>query len=104
MTNSPKIVNKYISSGNKLLSVPRTPPPAMSTVPKIKYFDKKTFEFKGEVALVGVQIRYLKKIFELDNQDLMLISYPVTTKQKKYMQRISGLKIDLKKYDYFLEC
>lgn len=76
----------------------------MKTMPKIKFFNKQTFEFKGEVELVDVQTKYLKKIFELGNKDRMLESYKITSKQSKYMERLSGLKIDLKKYDYFLEC
>jgi len=76
----------------------------MKTMPKIKFFNKQTFEFKGEVELVDVQTKYLKKIFELGNKDRMLESYKITSKQSKYIERLSSLKIDLKKYDYFLEC
>ncbi len=99
--NPPK---KFVGLGNRFLTLVEPLVPIRRSEPHLKYFDKQTFEFVSEVELLDVQDRYLKKIFGLDEGDPLLKSYSVGTKQKKYMERLSGLEINLGKYDYFMEC
>ena len=100
---------KYVGSGNRLLTLVSNSSNSTATTilranPRLKYFDKETFEFVDEISLVDIKDKYLKKIFELEDRDPLLQSYLVTAKQKKYMERLSGLEIDLDQYDYFMEC
>jgi len=95
---------KFVGSNNQFLTLVDPSIPIERSAPHLKYFDKQYFEFVGEIELLDVQDRYLKKIFGLDDQDPLLQSYSVTVKQKKYMERLSGLEIDLDKYNYFMEC
>ncbi len=104
MRDLPQFPNKYIGSGNKLLSLVKSSTPVKNPMPQIKYFDKRTFDFVGEADLMDVHVRYFKKIFGLTNNDPMLKSYPITNVQKKYMERLSGLELDLDKFDNFMEC
>ena len=99
--NSPR---KFVGSDNRILTLVDPSIPIKRAEPHLKYFDKKTFEFAGEVELLDVQDRYLKIIFGLDDGDPLLKSYSVRAKQKKYMERLSGVEIDLDKYDFFMEC
>ncbi|MCF6192865.1 MAG: hypothetical protein L3J46_00840 [Kangiellaceae bacterium] len=99
--NPPK---KFVGSDNRFLTLVDLSVPVKRAESHLKYFDKQTFEFVGEVELVEVQDRYLKKIFGLDVGDPLLKSYSVGTRQKKYMERLSDMEIDLDKYDYFMEC
>ena len=54
-------------------------------------------------SLMTVFAKYLRKIFELEDNDRLLLSYVITHKQKKYVEKLSRLNIDLEKYDYFME-
>lgn len=95
---------KYVGPGNKLLSLVEISEPVYCPVRHIRYFDKQTFEFIGEVEMDEINIKYLRKIFKLEDNDKLLLSYEITKKQKMYMEKLSGLNINLEKYDYFMEC
>lgn len=102
--DSRNLPKKISGSDNKFLTLVDPLVPITRAEAHLKYFDKQTFEFVGEVELVEVQDRYLKKIFGLHEGDPLLKSYSVGTNQKRYMERLSGMEIDLGKYDYFMEC
>jgi len=95
---------KLVGSNNRILTLVDPAISIKRAEPHLKYFDKQTFEFVGEVGLLDVQDRYLKKIYGLDDGDPLLKSYSVGIEQKKYMERLSGVEIDLDKFDYFMEC
>ena len=70
----------------------------------VRYFDRENCEFVGQQELIPVNESYLRKLFGLEEGNPMLFSYPITSKQKQFIERFTGLKMDLKKYEYFLEC
>ena len=94
---------KYVSSGNKLLSLVEKKTPPKLVTRKIRYFDKNTFEFINEVTMDEINKNYLIKLFDLKKDDTILLSYSINDRQKLYLERISGLNIALDKYDYFME-
>lgn len=94
---------KYVGQGNRLLSLVKPPAPIKQLVHHIRFFDKKSFDFVGEVEMIEISEKYLRKLFKLKKNDPVLLSYAITPRQKKYMEKLSGLKINLDKYDYFME-
>ena len=96
-------VRKFVGQENKLLSLVKRPTPIRQIIYHIRFFDKKSYDFVGEVEMDQISNKYLRKIFELEDNDNFLLSYVVTQKQKKYVEKLSGLKINLDKYDYFME-
>jgi len=97
------IANKYVGKGNQLLTLV----PAKQKISRIKRhircFDKKNSEFVKEFELVRTNQKYLQSLFELAEGDQILYSYPVLEKQKPYIEKLSGAKLDLSEYDYFME-
>ncbi len=94
---------KFVGQGNKLLSLVIPHIPIKQLVHHIRFFDKKSFDFVGEVEMAEISEKYLRKLFDLKKNDPVLLSYAITHRQKKYMEKLSGLKINLGKYDYFME-
>lgn len=108
---------KFVSADNKLLSLVTVNEEASPHITEnqypsaepiqarrhLRFFDKQSYEFKGEVELHEVGEKYLRKLFNLTYKDKLLLSYPVSQRQKKFMERLSGISIDLSKNDYFLE-
>ena len=70
----------------------------------LRFFCKSTHEFVGEIKMLEVNSKYLRRIFKLNKDDQMLLSYPVTKSQQKYIENISGQNLDLEQYEYFMEC
>ncbi len=95
--------HKYVGQDNRLLSIVKTATPFKHLVHHIRFFDKNSFDFVGEVEMMEVGEKYLRTLFELKKNDPILLSYAITPRQKKYMEKLSGLKINLDKYDYFME-
>jgi len=98
---------KFVGAGNKLLSLVKSEKPL--TIPSeqivrhIRFFDKKTFEFIDEVEMTEIGSKYLRALFQLKINDPIVLSYPIGERQKKYMEKLSGIKINLAKFDYFME-
>jgi hypothetical protein len=70
----------------------------------IRYFDSLTCEYLGQFPLDSVSEPYLREIFGLAADNPMLFSYRVTAKQQAYIERVCARKLNLKKYQYFIEC
>ncbi|WP_444997597.1 DUF7683 domain-containing protein [Aliikangiella sp. IMCC44359] len=92
---------KYVRSENSITFEP-TNQTRMARL--VRYFDRETCEFVGQKKLIPVNEDYLRKIFELDVGNPMLFSYPVNRSQQEFIERFTGLKMNLQKYQYFLEC
>ncbi len=91
---------KYIGSGVSVLAFLKPKPIRRN----IRYYDRQSCDFVGESPMKLTDDRYLRKLFRLDASDKILFSYEVTQLQKSYIERLSGLTIDLTKYQYFMEC
>jgi hypothetical protein len=67
------------------------------------------YEKDPKDALVGdmvleVKLRDLRKWFDLADSDDMIECYPVNSTQARLLSGAAKVKIDLDKYDYFVEC
>ena len=93
----------FVGKGNKLLSLIKRSVPITQIVYHIRWFDKKSYDFIGELKMDQINHKYLRKTFELEDNDKMLLSYVINQKHKKYLEKFSRLNIDLEKYDYFME-
>ena len=101
---------KYVGNGNKLLSIVRNAPAPIPTAIKIssvschiKVFDRKSFEYVDEIELVDISERYIRLLFELGISDPILESYQITKRQKKHMERLAEVSLNIDLYDYFME-
>lgn len=97
------LTSKFFSADNKLLSLVKETKVRRHISRKIRYFDKTTFEFIGEFKMETINKKYLIRLFDLENSDTVSLSYFISNKQKVYLERFSGLQMDLSRYDYFIE-
>ncbi|MDE3096908.1 MAG: hypothetical protein KGK07_13045 [Chloroflexota bacterium] len=54
--------------------------------------------------LRGARVAQLQRLFEPTSDDpRMVLCYPVTEKQRPFVERLIGVPLDLQRYDYFVE-
>lgn len=70
----------------------------------LAYFSKKDESFVDEYELNGISLLKLKKIFDEAGDSEMLYCYQVTRDKIAFFEEFLNVKLDLSKYDYFLEC
>jgi hypothetical protein len=70
---------------------------------KLTWYDKSTEELVGEVRLRGASPKALRKLFDLPPDDAMADCFAVEPRQMNELQRWADLRINLDKYDYFVE-
>ena len=69
----------------------------------IRFFDKKTEEFKGEIFLPNIEVEILKHIMKFDSDDpLGYYCYPVNEIQANFFAQ-KGVLFDFLRFDYVLE-
>ncbi len=72
----------------------------------LHYFDKITEDYTGEFKLENskINLNSLKKIWNISTLEDLFNSYQIeTTEQSEYFEKILDSKLELDKYDYFLE-
>jgi len=69
----------------------------------LTWFDRRTEEMVGEVRLNGATLRALQKLFDIPESDPMYECYPVRAEHLDALQRWADLRINLDKYNYFVE-
>ena len=70
----------------------------------LTWFDKRNDEWVGEVRLRGVKLPQLQKLFAVPSDNPMYDCFKLEKKHATLVQKWSGVPIDLKRYDYFVEC
>ncbi len=70
----------------------------------IRFFDKDNCEFIGQQPMLPVNEDYLRKVFGVKDNNPMLFSYRITEKQQVFIERYTGLKLNLNRFEYFMEC
>jgi hypothetical protein len=73
-------------------------------VREMTWFDRKDESHVGTVRLRGATLKALQRLFGAPSDDPMYECYPVCAEHLKDLQRWADLRIDLDKYDYFVEC
>lgn len=69
----------------------------------IAYYKKGTEDFESEY-LVELSVAEISKIWEAEEGDAEYLNiYPVEEAQKAAVEKLLGEKLDLNKYDYYLE-
>ena len=99
----PFIANKHAGKASQLLTLVPSKQGINQVKRHIRCFDKVSFEFVKEFELVRTNQKYLQSLFDLSESDQLLYSYPITGKQKPYIEKLSGIRLELNRYDYFLE-
>jgi len=69
----------------------------------IRVFQKEGDDFLSEVILKDVTLEELQKLFNIEKSNPMYDCYPVTEKQKCFLEGKANISIDLDSYDYFVE-
>ena len=67
-------------------------------------FEKRADKLLREIPLKKASRSQLRKLFNRPTDDPMYDSYPVTKTQTQALQPLISEPIDLKRYDYFVEC
>jgi hypothetical protein len=75
---------------------------------EVTWYEKIGDKLLGQVILRNIDSLELKQVFSAPLDEPMIYVYPINEIQKDYLQKIIDQesidhKIDLKKYDYFLE-
>jgi hypothetical protein len=69
----------------------------------IVYYDKKTDQYIGEVP-IDIELEKLKQIFTPKGKDPLLYDpYKIGLEQKKTLDKLIIIDLDLDTYNYFLE-
>lgn len=77
----------------------------MSTRRCVTQFKKDgTEDLVRDYELRGVRVAQLQKLFDAGADDpQMALCYPVTEKQRTFIEELIGEPLNLRKYDYFVE-
>ncbi len=81
--------------------------PQYSTNPKrfVRWFDRVSDALVGEIELQEVNDSKLHELFGVAATNPMFDCYPIkSTSQIRYIQELIKQTIDVKIYDYFIEC
>lgn len=71
----------------------------------LRWFKKEGDDLVGEKIISNVNLEHLQKLFGIDSENLMYDCYPVeSAEQLSYLQNLLNFKLDIKFYDYFVEC
>jgi hypothetical protein len=69
----------------------------------LTWFDKRNDEWVGEVRLRRVSLRQLQSLFRVASNNPMYDCFKVESAHIPTIEKWTGLPLDLKKYDYFVE-
>ena len=70
---------------------------------ELTWYEKDGDLLVGESILTGINLITLKQLFGLLPDDPMAYVYPVNESHIDYLQEFTSHKINLNKYDYFLD-
>ncbi|TQV81046.1 DUF7683 domain-containing protein [Aliikangiella coralliicola] len=70
---------------------------------RIRIYDRASYDFIGQHEVMPIDIQVLQKIFDVSPDNPMLLSYRITQKQVALIERLTGLNLDLEKYQYFMD-
>jgi hypothetical protein len=69
----------------------------------LTWFDKRNDEWVGEVRLRRIPLRQLQSLFRVSANNPMYDSFKVKPEHVEIIEKWTGVPLDLKKYDYFVE-
>ncbi|MBV1909426.1 MAG: hypothetical protein KUG78_08890 [Kangiellaceae bacterium] len=95
---------KYVNQSNQLLSLVPDNKQSNKVERLLRRYCRLSCEFVDEVKMEETNKKYLCRIFGLDNNDKLLLSYPLKECHKKYIEKLAHTRIELEKFDYFMEC
>ncbi len=88
---------------NKKNKAYKTPKPIVNRV--LRWFEKEGDNLIGEKTINNISLEQLQKTFEIDSENPMYDCYPVeSAEQINYLQSLLNFNLDIKSYDYFIEC
>jgi len=70
----------------------------------LSWYEKNGDAFVNQVWLKGVRVDQLRRLFGASRQDPMYDSRAVGPEQAHVLEGLTGMKIDLGRYDFFVEC
>lgn len=70
----------------------------------IRWFEKTGDALVGEAILLNTPLSTLQALFHESGDNPMFDCYPIQDSQVDYLQQQTGIPIDLRTFDYFLEC
>ncbi len=69
----------------------------------IRYFDKTTEDFVGEITLPELPLDKLQILFGVDAKNPMYDSFLITEKEVDFIKNYHDIKFELDRFDYFLD-
>ena len=70
---------------------------------ELTWYEKKGDKFIGETVLKEVDLDQLRNLLNIPPNEPIVYVYPVNEIHANFLQEVTDVKIDLDKYDYFIE-